>query len=73
MAALTHFADLTDMAITPRADKLEIIHQYRAHDKENAIAQIQQISFNPERPKYQTYIRDHIKQGFFTFIKKTSI
>mgnify|MGYP006087025915 CR=1 FL=1 len=43
---------------------IEVIHQFTAHDIENTIAEIKQINFSPEHPKYDEFVQSHIEKNF---------
>ena len=62
--AHTFFFGLTDLSVNAQSKKLEIIHQFTAHDVENLIAEQQQISFSPEHPKYEQLIQEYFEQNF---------
>ena len=63
-AAHTYFFGITDLTVNPNSKHFEIIHQYTAHDVENAIAEQKQIHFSPEHAKYDQFIRDYFEQHF---------
>ena len=44
---------------------IEVIHQFTAHDIENTIAEIKQINFSPEHPKYDEFVQSHIEKTLF--------
>ncbi len=60
----TYFFGVSDLSVNPKTQQLEIIHQFTAHDIENAIAEIKQIHFSPEHKKYDAYVQEYIEQGF---------
>jgi len=63
--AHTYFLGLTELSINTNNKKIEIIHQFTAHDVENLIAEQQQINFSPEHPKYEQLIKKYIEKHFF--------
>ncbi len=65
-AALAHtfFFGLTELSVNAHSQKIEIIHQFTAHDVENLISEQQQISFSPEHPKYEQLIQYYFEQHF---------
>lgn len=62
--AHTYFFGVTDINLNNSNEHIEIIHQLTAHDIENAIAEIRQINFSPEHPKYDEYIQAYITDRF---------
>ncbi|MCJ8319228.1 MAG: hypothetical protein MJK12_06320 [Colwellia sp.] len=62
--AHTFFFGLTEISVNSQSKKIEIIHQFTAHDVENLIAEQQQISFSPEHPKYEQLIKVYFEQHF---------
>jgi hypothetical protein len=71
-SAHTFFVGLTDISVNPTTLQTEIIHQYTAHDIQNAIAEREQIHFSPAHPKYDDYIQDYIEQHFMLCLDKKS-
>jgi len=63
-AAHTYFVGLSELSINSSTNKVEVIHQLTAHDLENAISEIKQISFSPEHPSYEEYIHAYIDEHF---------
>lgn len=64
VAAHKYFFAITNMVNNAEAEQLEIIHQLTAHDIENTIADIHQVSFNPEHPQYETLIQQYVEAKF---------
>jgi hypothetical protein len=64
VTAHTYFFGLTDMRVNVKTQKIEIIHQFTAHDVDNLIAEQQQINFSPEHPQYEKLIQDYFNQHF---------
>jgi len=64
VTAHTYFFGVSDLSINAKSQHIEIIHQFTAHDIENAIAQIQNTHFSPEHPQYDTYIKNYFDQNF---------
>ena len=62
--AHTFFFGLTEVSVNANSQKIEIIHQFTAHDVENLIAEQQQINFSPEHPKYEQLIQEYFEQHF---------
>lgn len=62
--AHTYFFGVSDLIINNKSKHIEVIHQFTAHDIENTIAEIQQISFSPEHPKYDKLIKEYIEKNF---------
>ncbi len=65
-----YFFGLTELSVNPRNQTLEIIHQFTAHDLENAIAELKQEHFSPEHQKYDSYIRDYFNEHFQLHVKQ---
>lgn len=63
-AAHTYFFGLTEISVNEHSKKLEIIHQFTAHDVENLIAEQQQINFSTESVNYETFIKNYFEQHF---------
>ncbi|WDD98340.1 DUF6702 family protein [Thalassomonas actiniarum] len=63
-AAHNFFFGITDLSVNPSSKHIEIIHQFTAHDIENAIAEQQQTHFSPEHKNYQGLIRQLFEQNF---------
>ncbi len=59
-----YFFGLTELSVNPNTHNLEIIHQFTAHDIENAIAERKQERFSPEHKQYEDYIREYLEQHF---------
>lgn len=62
--AHTFFSGLTELSINANSKKIEIIHQFTAHDVENLVAKQQKINFSPEHPKYEELIKQYFEQHF---------
>jgi hypothetical protein len=63
-AAHRYFFGLTDLSVNPKTHNIELIHQFTAHDIDNAIAEQQQIHFSPEHPKYEKLIQNYVEAHF---------
>lgn len=63
-SAHKYFFGLTELSVNPNNQTIEVIHQFTAHDLENAIAQLKQEHFSPEHPKYDFYIKEYFNQHF---------
>ncbi|TWX55265.1 DUF6702 family protein [Colwellia hornerae] len=63
-AAHRYFFGLTDLSVNPRTNSIEIIHQFTAHDIDNAIAEQQQIHFSAEHPQYEKFIQNYVEAHF---------
>lgn len=63
-AAHTFFFGLTELSVNTKTNKIEIIHQFTAHDVENLIAEQKQINFSPEHSKYEKYIQEYFESHF---------
>lgn len=63
-AAHTYFFGFTELNINSKSKHIEVIHQFTAHDIENAIAEIKQVSFSPEHPQYDDFIKNYIEKRF---------
>jgi hypothetical protein len=63
-AAHTYFFGITDINLNSQTKHIEIIHQFTAHDIENTLAEIKQVHFSPEHPKYDQYIQAYFEQHF---------
>ena len=63
-AAHTYFFGVTDLNLNSNTQHIEIIHQFTAHDIENTIAEIKQVHFSGEHPKYDQYIQDYFVENF---------
>lgn len=59
-----YFFGLTDLSVNPKTQSLEIIHQFTAHDVENAIAELTQERFSPEHINYELYIQQYFEKNF---------
>lgn len=62
--AHTYFFGLTDLSINSVTNNIEVIHQFTAHDLENAIAENKQINFSPEHSEYENYIQQYVEAHF---------
>lgn len=62
--AHTYFFGVSELTHNSDNNKIEIIHQFTAHDIENAIAQEKQVHFSPEHPKYEHYIQAYFEKRF---------
>jgi len=62
--AHTYFFGLTELSVNPRSKTIEIIHQFTAHDIENAIAESTQEHFSPEHPDYEHYLKVYLQRNF---------
>ena len=62
--AHTYFFGLTELSVNSRTQSLEVIHQFTAHDVENAIAVLTQERFSPEHKDYEKYIRSYFEKNF---------
>ena len=63
-SAHTYCFGVSDLNINNDNHRIEVIHQFTAHDIENAIAEIKQVSFSPEHPQYDQLIQWYIEQHF---------
>ncbi len=63
-AAHTYYFGVTELNFNDKSKHIEVIHQFTAHDIENAIAEIQQVHFSPEHPQYNKFIQDYIEEHF---------
>jgi hypothetical protein len=63
-AAHTYFFGISDINLNSQNKHIEIIHQFTAHDIENTLAEIKQVHFSPEHPKYDQYIQAYFEQHF---------
>jgi len=63
-AAHTYFFGLTEINLNSQNKHIEIIHQFTAHDIENTIAEVKQVHFSPEHPKYDHYIQAYFEKHF---------
>jgi hypothetical protein len=63
-AAHTYFFGISDININNENKRIEIIHQFTAHDIENTLAEIKQENFSPEHPKYDQYIQAYFEKHF---------
>jgi len=70
--AHTYFFGVTELNLNKTSKRIEVIHQLTAHDIENAIAEIQQVHFSPEHPKYDKFIQDYI-EGHFTLERNNKV
>lgn len=69
----TYFFGVSDLTINTKTKNLEIMHQFTAHDIENAIAEIKQIHFSPEHENYNLYIQKYIEKNFQLRLNNTLI
>ncbi|KGJ88540.1 DUF6702 family protein [Colwellia psychrerythraea] len=60
----TYFFGVSDIYANPNTQHLEIVHQFTAHDIENAIAESKQIHFSAEHKDYDLYIQQYFEQQF---------
>ena len=60
----TYFFAITELSINSKNQQLEIIHQFTAHDIDNAIAEIEQINFSVAHPEYESYIQKYLDNHF---------
>ena len=63
-SAHKYFFGLTELSVNSNNQTIEIIHQFTAHDIENAIAEQKQEHFSPEHPKYDLYIKNYFDNHF---------
>lgn len=63
-AAHTFFFGITDININENNQHIEIIHQFTAHDIENAIAETQQIHFSVEDVNFEKRIKQLFNKHF---------
>ncbi len=68
-----YFFGLSDLSVNPKNQQLEIIHQFTAHDLENAIAEISQEHFSPAHPNYEQYIQSYVDKHFQLTYQQTKI
>ena len=59
-----YFFGLTDLSVNPKTHNIELIHQFTAHDIDNAIAEQQQIHFSPEHSDYEKLIQNYVEAHF---------
>lgn len=69
----TYFFGVSDLNINKKSQGIEIIHQFTAHDIENAIAEIKQVHFSPEHNQYDIFIQEYFEQGFELTSKNKTI
>lgn len=62
--AHTYFFGVTDITVNAYSHRIEVIHQFTAHDIENVIAETKQINLSPEHPKYDLFIQQYFEQHF---------
>lgn len=67
--AHTYFFGVSEINVNKNTQHIEVIHQFTAHDIDNAIAEIQQVNFSTEHPKYDAWIQAYIEKHF-TLINK---
>lgn len=63
-AAHKYFFGITNLTVNAVSEKLEIVHHFTAHDLENAIAELKQVHFSPEREDYEQTIQQYIEDHF---------
>jgi len=63
-AAHSYFFGVSELNLNKTSRHIEVIHQFTAHDIENAIAELKQIHFSPEHPKYDQYIQAYFEKHF---------
>lgn len=63
-ASHTYFFGVSDISVNPKNKHIEIVHQFTAHDIENAIAESKQIHFSAENKNYDLYIQQYFEQLF---------
>ena len=63
-AAHTYFFGVTELVINSSSKHIEVIHQFTAHDIDNAIAETRQVNFSPEHPQYDQFIQEYIEKRF---------
>ena len=72
-SAHKYFFGLTELSVNPNNQTIEIIHQFTAHDLENAIAEQKQEHFSPEHEKYDLYIKQYFDKHFQLDVHKKKI
>ncbi len=68
-----YFFGLTELSVNPNNQTLEVIHQFTAHDLENAIAELTQEHFSPEHSQYDSYIHSYFNDHFQLSVKNEQI
>ena len=68
-----YFFGLTELSVNPRNQHIEIIHQFTAHDVENAIAEIKQIHFSSAHPDYELHLQQYVEQQFAVSSSKQTL
>ncbi|MGL1957155.1 MAG: hypothetical protein OCD00_07560 [Colwellia sp.] len=63
-AAHTYSFGVSDLSVNPNTQHIEVIHQFTAHDIENAIAQLNKINFSPEHIEYNSLIEEYFEKRF---------
>lgn len=63
-AAHSYFFGITDLTLNESSKKIEIIHQFTAHDFENTISELKQINFSPEHKQYEAFIQEYVENHF---------
>lgn len=63
-AGHSYFFGVSELNLNETSKHIEIIHQFTAHDIENTIAELKQIHFSPEHPKYDQYIQAYFEKHF---------
>jgi len=72
-SAHKYFFGLTELSVNPKNQNLEIIHQFTAHDIENAIAELTQEHFSPEHAQYDSYIKNYFDEHFQLILNNEKI
>lgn len=62
--AHTYYFGVSELNLNKDTKHIEVIHQFTAHDLENAIAEIQQVHFSAEHPEYNELIQSYIEKHF---------
>lgn len=60
----TYFFGVSDLISNSKTNKIEIVHQFTAHDIENAIAEAKQIHFSAEHKSYDLFIQQYFELQF---------
>lgn len=66
-AAHKYYFAITDINYSDEQRTIEIVHQFTAHDIENAIAEQQNITFNSGHPEYDNKVRAYVESHFQLF------
>ena len=72
-AAHSFFFGITDVTVNPGSGHIEIIHQFTAHDIENAVARQQKIQFSPEHQNYEQFIQQQFEDNFSIQMKELAL